>query len=114
MHNATLKSYITGFILSIVLTLAAYFLVVNHLLTGSILIASILGLATVQLIVQVVYFLHISKEKNPHWNLIFLGSFISIIALVVVASLWIMAHLNYNMSPTEMNTKAMQEEGFKK
>jgi cytochrome o ubiquinol oxidase operon protein cyoD len=114
MHNATLKSYITGFILSIVLTLAAYFLVITHFLMGNILLAAILGLAIVQLIVQVIYFLHISKEEKPHWNLIFLGSFISIIALIVVASLWIMAHLNYNMSPTQMNTKAMQEEGFKK
>jgi cytochrome o ubiquinol oxidase operon protein cyoD len=115
MHsNATLKSYITGFILSIALTLAAYFAVANHLLTGTTVIAFILGLAMIQLVVQLLFFLHMGQEKKPRWNLLFFLSFISIIAIVVIASLWIMAHLNYNMSPDQVTKKAMQEEGFHK
>jgi cytochrome o ubiquinol oxidase subunit IV len=115
MHNnATLQSYITGFVLSVVLTLAAYFLVVNHALTGTMLIAAILGLAMVQLVVQLLFFLHMGQEKKPRWNLLFFVSFLSIIFIVVVASLWIMAHLNYNMSPDQINKHTMEEEGFRK
>lgn len=115
MHsNATLKSYTIGFILSIVLTLAAYFLVVNHLLTKELMIAAVLGLAIAQLTVQLLFFLHMGQEKNPRWNLMFFLSFVSIILIIVVASLWIMAHLNYNMTPDEINQHTMEEEGFRK
>jgi cytochrome o ubiquinol oxidase operon protein cyoD len=115
MHNnATLKSYIIGFILSIIFTLAAYFLVVNHLLTGETLVAAILGFAMVQLVVQLLFFLHMGQEKKPRWNLVIFLSFVSIIAMIIVASLWIMAHLNYNMSPTDMDTYMIKEEGMHK
>lgn len=115
MHNnATLKSYVTGFILSIVLTLAAYFAVANHLMTGGGLYAAILGLAVLQLIVQLVYFLHMAKESKPRWNLIIFLSFVSIIVIVIVASLWIISHLNYNMSPTQIDNYTFEQEGMHK
>jgi cytochrome o ubiquinol oxidase operon protein cyoD len=115
MHNnATLKSYVIGFILSIVLTLAAYFLVANHLLIGGGLYAAIFGLALIQLIVQLVFFLHMAQESKPRWNLMIFLSFISIIAIVVIASLWIISHLNYNMSPTQIDNYTFEQEGMHK
>jgi cytochrome o ubiquinol oxidase subunit IV len=112
--RGTLKSYLIGFVLSIALTLVPYFLVVNHLLTGEILIAIILGLAVVQLLVQLLFFLHMGQEKGPRWKLMIFTSFVSIILIVVVGSLWIMYHLNYNMSPMEVNEYTMEEEGIRK
>ena len=47
MHTETTKSFIIGFLLSVALTFAAYYAVVNHLLTGTMLLAAIIILAFV-------------------------------------------------------------------
>ena len=112
--RGTLTSYIIGFIFSILFTLAAYFLVVNQSLSGGLLIAAILGLAIIQLFVQLLYFLHMGKEPKPYWNLTVFISFVGIILIIVIGSLWIMYHLNYHMTPTNMNSYMLQEEGIKK
>ncbi len=65
--NVQIYGYITGFILSILLTLAAYILVSQHVaghhafLTHKFLITVVLALAMVQLVVQLVFFLHIGR-----------------------------------------------------
>ncbi len=99
--------------MSILFTLAAYAAVVEHLLYGWGLVAAILVLAVAQLIVQMVFFLHISVESEQRWKL---GAFLFIIVLVliiVIASLWIMNHLNYDMmaSPTLMNQYIQNQQG---
>jgi cytochrome o ubiquinol oxidase operon protein cyoD len=111
-HKATLKAYVTGFILSIVLTLVPYFLVSEHLLTGYTLITIIILLACGQLVVQMVYFLHMKEESKPRYNMVVLISFGSTIIIIVVASIWIMQHLNYNMSLMQMDRVMQRGEGF--
>ena len=115
MHAETTKSFIRGFLLSVGLTLAAYFAVVNHLLSGVLLIIFIVTLAFAQLVVQLLFFLHMGRESKPHWNLMaFLVTF-SVILIVILASIWIMNHLHYNlMSPEEMNRYIMEKEAIQK
>lgn len=119
-HQGLLKSYVTGFVLSVVLTLCAYVLIMYHLSSSHTIpphetvIPIILILAFVQLIVQLVFFLHMTRETKPRWNLFFFFCFIGIIFLVVVGSLWIMHHLNYNMTPIEMNDFLLKDEGIKR
>jgi cytochrome o ubiquinol oxidase operon protein cyoD len=108
----TLKAYVTGFILSLVLTLVPYFLVINHLLTGYTLVTVIIVIALVQLLVQLLFFLHMREESKPHMNLIIFISFVGIIVTVVVASIWIMQHLNYNMTLIQMDKVMKSGEGF--
>ena len=114
-QHETTKSFVVGFILSIVLTLAAYFAVVNKVFSGTELVTFIIVLAFAQLAVQLLWFLHMGREPKPRWNLqVFLAAF-SIILVVVVASIWIMQHLHYNlMTPDEMNHHAMEEEAIQK
>ncbi|MBX4186800.1 MAG: cytochrome o ubiquinol oxidase subunit IV [Candidatus Doudnabacteria bacterium] len=96
-----MRNYIYGFILSILLTLTAYFIVVEHLLQGRVLVFTILALAIIQLWVQAIFFLHLDQESGPRWNLsMFLGTLL-LILVVVGGSLWIMNHLNYNMMPSD-------------
>ena len=64
-----------------------------------IIIATLLFLAVCQALIQSIFFLHILQEKKPRWNLIVFASTISIILVIVVFSIWIMNHLNYNMMP---------------
>ena len=101
-------SYIIGFFLSIALTLLSYFVVVNQILSGEILTATILGLAIIQLFVQLIFFLHLLK--GPRWNIIFFISTVSIILIVVVGSLWIMENLNYHMTPQEVGAYITEKE----
>jgi cytochrome o ubiquinol oxidase subunit IV len=111
----TFKSYLAGFIFSILLTLGAYVIVVNHLLTGWSAVLAIVILALIQLVIQLVFFLHLSHEKSPRWNLVFFISTIGVILIVVVGSIWIMNNLSYHMlSPEQIDHGIFHEEGIYK
>jgi len=100
--EGSLTSYTIGFVLSIILTVAAYVLVLHHLLTGNLLIATIAGLALLQLMVQLLFFLHLNQVKS-RWNAIIFWFMVLIVAIFVFGSLWIMKNLNYNMTPAQIN-----------
>ena len=111
-HSATLTSYIVGFILSLIFTLIPYYLVTTHMLDPEFLIAIVLGFAMIQLLIQLFFFLHLGEESGPRWNLIMLISTFGVILLVVVASIWIMNNLNYNMMPEHMEEFLIEDEGI--
>lgn len=108
--HATATSYVIGFVLSLVFTLIPYYLVVQKSFSANALVATIIGFAVLQLVIQVVFFLHLGREKKPHWNLLFLISTIGIILVVVGGSLWIMNHLHYNMSAVDVTNKVANDE----
>ena len=64
MDQGTYKSYIAGFILSIVLTLAAYFAVVDGRMSAVTILTIILALAVVQLVVQMFFGQNIAGKKT--------------------------------------------------
>jgi cytochrome o ubiquinol oxidase operon protein cyoD len=92
-HGSGVTSYVLGFFFAVVLTVIAYVIVVNHLLSGMLLAVVLMILAAVQLLVQLVFFLHL------------------VLVIVVVGSLWIMHNLNYNMmmTPEQMNEFMLKE-----
>ena len=92
-----LQHYSLGFASSILLTVAAYLLTVHHVMTGWALAYTIVGLALAQVVVQLVFFLHIGHETEPRWNLLALDFTLIIVVILVIGSLWIMNHLDYNM-----------------
>jgi|SRR5271168_1911430 len=112
MNEITLKSYIVGFILSIVLTLLAYEAVVEHLLFGWGLIFLILLLAFAQLVIQLVFFLNLSSKSGQRWKLTIFLFTAPLVLIIVVGSIWIMNHLNYNMTPAEVNQYMQDQQGF--
>ncbi len=118
MKKITIKSYVIGFTFSLILTLSAYFLVSMHInsdfgiLSQQILIPLIIGIAILQLIVQLIFFLHLTHESKPRWNFVFFISTIGVILIVVVGSVWIMNHLNYNMNPQQVDQYVQSQDGF--
>ena len=58
---------------------------------------SFVGMALLQILVQLVYFLHMNSSSEGSWNLIAFIFTVLIVAILVVGSLWIMFHLNTNM-----------------
>lgn len=107
------RSYVVGFILSIITTLLAYFFVVNHLWPTQALIYVVMFIAVIQLIVQVVFFLHIGRGSR--WKLITFIFTALVVLIVVVGTIWIMDNLNYNMmdmSPLEQHQYMSEHEGI--
>ncbi|MCX7121014.1 MAG: cytochrome o ubiquinol oxidase subunit IV [Gammaproteobacteria bacterium] len=93
----TLKSYMIGLVLSLILTLTAFFCVSAHLLPNRDLFILITALAIAQLFTQVICFLRLNMSDEGRWNsLAFMFTFI-IVFVLVGGSLWIMYNLNYNM-----------------
>lgn len=97
-NSSNLASYTTGFILSVVLALIAYFLVVHHSLSGQALYIAIAVLAIAQLLVQAIFVFRLNtKTEHDRWHFITFIFSLIIIAIVVSGSLWIMYNLNYYM-----------------
>jgi cytochrome o ubiquinol oxidase operon protein cyoD len=97
--EGTFKSYLTGFILSIVLTLIAFALVYAPFLQSTHLLFALIALAVAQFVVQMVFFLHIWHDTKPHWNAIAFVFMLVVVVILVWGTLWIMYHLDYRMMP---------------
>lgn len=111
-EHGTTQSYIIGFLLSLVFTAIPYYLVVQKIVTGNTLLASILGIAVLQMSIQIFFFLHLGRGPKPLYNVIFFVSTISIILVVVGGSIFIMNNLHYNMTETEVTTKLAEREAI--
>lgn len=102
--------YVIGFSVCLLLTAAAYVAVTQHLFGGA-LIPIIVGLASVQVLVQLVFFLHLGEETKPRWKLVVFIFMLMVLAILVCGSLWIMQNLNYHMSSDDTNTYLIKDEG---
>jgi cytochrome o ubiquinol oxidase operon protein cyoD len=113
-------TYVIGFVLSLILTGLAFLLVQIHLNhhhhypSDNFLLVALVALAVVQLFVQLVFFLHLSRESKPRWNALALAFAITVVVILVIGSLWIMSNLNYRMmsSPTQTNQYLKSQDGL--
>jgi cytochrome o ubiquinol oxidase operon protein cyoD len=99
--NTSTKPVITGFVLSLLCTFVAYFLVVEKLLASSALLVAVASLGLLQTAVQIFCFFHIAAKEKPRWNLMMFLFMILVVFLVIGGSLWIMDNLNRYVMPTE-------------
>ena len=95
--HGTRTSYTIGFLLSIVLTAIPFALVMTSAMSQTALIATVVGFAVVQIIVHLVFFLHLNGKSEQRWNAVAFAYTIILLAIVVGGSIWIMYHLNANM-----------------
>lgn len=102
---STLGSYILGFALSTGLTLGAFW-AAAHL--GRFAVAAIVTAALVQLLVQLVFFLHMGSERKPQWRLLALAFTAIIVGIVAGGTLWIMHNLAHLHMPPPMTTDLYQ------
>ncbi|WP_312950155.1 cytochrome o ubiquinol oxidase subunit IV [Superficieibacter sp.] len=95
--HGSVKTYMTGFILSIILTVIPFWLVMSGAVSHGAILGTILVTAVVQILVHLVCFLHMNTSSEERWNLTAFVFTVIIIAILVVGSIWIMWNLNYNM-----------------
>ena len=96
--RGNLKSYITGFILSIVLTGIAFALVMTGMFSDTAVLFGIFAAAVVQILVHLHYFLHLDASSAMRWNVMALLLTLLIMTLFVWGTLWIMGYLNYRLT----------------
>jgi cytochrome o ubiquinol oxidase operon protein cyoD len=91
-------SYGVGFLFSVLLTFGAFWIAPQ---LGTLAPAAIVVLAIFQLFVQLVFFLHMGRERGPKWNLGLFMFTLVIIGILIGGTLWIMSNLAHlHMPPT--------------
>ena len=94
------KSYLTGFLLSVVLTAIPFWLVMSGVLGSNQATAlTIMGFAFAQVIVHMIFFLHMDAKSEGGWTMMALLFTIVVVVIALSGSLWVMYHLTDNMSP---------------
>lgn len=102
MHEAhgTLKGYLTGFVLAAVLTIIPFWLVMGDVIQSKeATILIVLALGAVQIVVHMIYFLHLNTRSEGGWNMLALIFTVVLVVIVLGASVWVMYNENANMMP---------------
>ncbi|MEK8050349.1 cytochrome o ubiquinol oxidase subunit IV [Ideonella sp. DXS22W] len=100
-YHATYKGYVIGFLLSVLLTAVPFWLVMGKVIASPATTAAvILGFAAVQVVVHMVYFLHMNAKVEQGWSLLALVFTGVLVVIMMAGSIWVMHHLNANMMPT--------------
>jgi cytochrome o ubiquinol oxidase operon protein cyoD len=95
--HGSYKSYAIGFILSVILTVIPFGLVMYPTLPKSITLLIVLVFAIVQVLVHLVYFLHLDRSAAQRNNVIAFVFAAIVIVLLVGLSLWIMFSIHTYM-----------------
>ncbi len=100
--HGTWHGYLIGYVSAALLTTAAFILSANDWMTPASIIAAVSVLAVAQMLVHLIFFLHINTAPEQRTNILAFSATMLIILVVVVGSLWIMSHLRHNMMPMDM------------
>ncbi len=98
--HGSFKTYMIGFLLSVVLTAIPFWLVMTEALAPQTTGLVITAFAVVQIIVHMIFFLHMNHRSEGGWNMLALIFTIVVVVIAVAGSVWVMYHLNTNMMPT--------------
>ncbi|MGP1924186.1 MAG: cytochrome o ubiquinol oxidase subunit IV [Arsenophonus sp. NEOnobi-MAG3] len=96
-NHGSMKTYLIGFILSIILTVVPFWMVMNSTASHDTILWIVIGTAIIQILVHFVCFLHMNTSSDDSWNLLAFLFTILIIGILVIGSIWIMYNLNINM-----------------
>ncbi len=107
MPHASMRDYVIGFVLSVILTAIPFWLVMERPLSTGATAAIIMILAAAQIVVHMVYFLHMTPKAEDGWSLTSLVFTVIVVVIMLAGSLWVMHHLNTNMMPQVHDTSQL-------
>ena len=103
--HGTLRSYLIGFGLSVVLTAIPFWLVMTGVLPSRQATAAVVVvMAFVQIVVHMIYFLHMDSKSQGGWTMMALIFTIMVLVIVLSGSIWVMYHLTSNMMPVTVHS----------
>lgn len=109
--HGTKRDYYIGFIASVVLTVIPFGLVMAGGFS-SVRVTAFLVLvcAILQMIVHMVYFLHMSPRLQGGWTVVSLVFTLILLLIAVVGTIWVMKHMDANMMPGMMGSAVEMEQ----
>jgi len=90
--HGSLKQYVLGFVLSIILTIIPLVVVLNDMFNTTTTMVVLLASAVAQLLVQLFFFMHIRDEKGPKYNMVALVFAGLMLLTIVIGSIFVMAN----------------------
>ncbi len=99
--RSAVRGYLLGLGLAILLTAASFYVTGTHLIWAPAIPTALIVLAVAQIGVHLAFFLHLTTAPDNTNNILALAFGVLIVALIIVGSLWIMAHLDHNMIPMD-------------
>lgn len=98
--HSSFSGYMTGFVLSIILTAIPFWLVMSKVISERNTAVLVLGgFAVVQILVHMVCFLHMNGKVEGGWTLLSTIFTVVFVAIAITGTLWVMFHMNSNMMP---------------
>ena len=98
--HGSFRGYVTGFVLSVVLTAIPFWLVIGDVLGNALQTSiAVMALAVAQIVVHMIYFLHMNTKSEGGWTILALIFTITLVVITLTGSIWVMYHLNQNMMP---------------
>jgi len=108
--HSTFSGYMTGFVLSIILTAIPFWLVMAKVISDRPTAVMVLGgFAIVQIVVHMVYFLHMNGKVEGGWTLLSTIFTVVFVAIAIAGTLWVMFHMNANMMPSHTDLPAVEQ-----
>ena len=99
-HHGSFRDYLIGFGLSVVLTAIPFWIVMDNVFRSPTVAAFvIMAFAVVQIVVHMVYFLHMNTASEGGWTVLALIFTVILVVITLTGSLWVMHHLDSNMMP---------------
>jgi cytochrome o ubiquinol oxidase operon protein cyoD len=95
--HGSFAGYMAGFVLSVALTAAAFWLVIQGVLPSATALPVIAGLAAVQVIVHLVFFLHMNGSSGQGWNMLAFAYTVICSLILIVGTVWVMHNVSMNM-----------------
>lgn len=100
--HGTRGSYLKGFFLSVLLTAVPFWAVMTGAFKDPSTAALVIMLfAVLQIIVHMIYFLHMNTKSENGWTMMALIFTIILVVITLSGSIWVMYHMNTNMMPMQ-------------
>jgi cytochrome o ubiquinol oxidase operon protein cyoD len=93
-------AYVIGLALALILTGVSFWVASTSVLWGPGVAVGLVVLAIAQMGIHLVFFLHITSGPDNTNNVLALAFGVLIVFLVMIGTIWIMAHMDANMMPS--------------
>ncbi|RXF72671.1 cytochrome o ubiquinol oxidase subunit IV [Hansschlegelia zhihuaiae] len=106
--HGSLKGYLTGFGLSILLTAIPFWVIMGDVFRSTTTAAVVvLVFGVVQIYVHMIYFLHMNSKAEQGWTMLSMIFTVVLVLITLGGSFWVMFHLNSNMMPMQAPHETM-------
>lgn len=109
--HSTFSGYLTGFVLSVILTAIPFWLVMSGIIVdrSTVSVLALSGLALAQIIVHMVFFLHMDGKAEGGWTMVSTVFTLIFVVIILIGTLWVMFNMNINMMPMHGDMDGMPQ-----